>query len=224
MSNVTLPLNQTAIDYALSFGLSELPVLKALRETTEKEHPFPQMMTRPEQAQFIAFLLRLMNAKRVLEVGVFTGYTTLAMALALPEHGEVIACDRNAAWTSVGVPYWESAGVAEKISLCLEDAQITLQVLLDEGQAGTFDFVYIDADKIHYPIYFELAAQLVRPGGVLAFDDVLRIGAHSVAQADIPGARVLRELNAKITADSRFNAVTLPLCDGVLLAQRIVGQ
>ncbi|MDP6436523.1 MAG: class I SAM-dependent methyltransferase [Gammaproteobacteria bacterium] len=218
MSNRTLPLDDALYDYLLSVSLRESPVLTALREETAHME-MANMQIAPEQGQFMAFLLRLIGAKRYLEVGAFTGYSALACALALPEDGEVYALDTSEEWTAVARRYWEEAGVAGRIHLELGDATTTL-AKLEASDAGTFDFVFIDADKTAYAAYFESALKLLRPGGVIAIDNVLWGGSVIDASVTDDETCAIRELNAALLTDNRVDLSLVPIGDGLTLARK----
>jgi caffeoyl-CoA O-methyltransferase len=192
-------------------------VLRRLREETAGlEHA--DMQIGPEQGQLMALLLELLDARRVLEIGTFTGYSALVMALALPEDGRVVACDVSEEWTSIGRRYWEEAGVAHKIDLRLAPAAETLQALLADGREGTFDFAFIDADKEGYDRYYELALRLVRTGGLVAIDNTLWEGKVADPSATDADTEAIRALNAKLRTDERVTLSLLPVGDGLTLA------
>lgn len=216
MSNRTLNLDDTVYRYLLAHTLREHPTQTALREAT-RTHPRAVMQISPEQGQFMALLVRLMGARRAIEVGVFTGYSTLAVALALPVDGHLLACDISDEFTRVGRPYWEQAGVAGKIDLRLAPAIETLDAALAANQAGTYDFAFIDADKTSYDAYYERCLMLLRPGGLIAIDNVLWSGdvARPAQDAD---TRALQILNDKILKDARVELSMLPIGDGLTLA------
>lgn len=211
-------LNESLHEYLLQVSLQESESAKRLRLLSDR-HEFSYMLTPPEQSQFLAFLLKLMNAKRVIEVGVFTGYTTLVMAEALPVDGELIACDKNADWVAVGKPFWVEASVDSKISVCIDSAMNTLQHLLDEGQAGAFDFIYVDADKIHYSDYLRLGLQLIHPRGLMVFDNVLKLGREDgdVPERKIPSTRALDDFNRALQKNDEVRISMLPMWYGVTL-------
>jgi caffeoyl-CoA O-methyltransferase len=219
MSNRTIQVTDALYQYILAVSSREDATLAKLREETARM-PRAGMQISPEQGQFMALLVKLLGAKRTLEVGVFTGYSALAVAQALPADGRVVACDVSEEWTSVGRRYWEAAGVAAKIDLRLGPAAETLQGLLDDGQAGTFDFAFIDADKANYDRYYELALQLVRPGGLIAVDNVLWGGAVADPAEQDEDTRAIRVLNEKLHADARVDLSLLPLGDGLTLARK----
>ena len=219
MTNQSIGLESGLYDYLLQVSLREHPVLAALREETA-QHAMGQMQIAPEQGQFMALLIQLMNAQRVLEVGVFTGYSALSVALALPPTGQLIACDVSAEYTAIAQQYWQKAGVADKIDLRLAPATETLQQLIDVGETNTFDFAFIDADKSNYDTYYEQALQLVRPGGLIAIDNVLWYG--RVADPNVTDNRTqkIRALNQKLHKDDRVDISLLPVGDGVTLARK----
>jgi caffeoyl-CoA O-methyltransferase len=204
-------------DYFLSVSSREPEVMLRLRRETA-QLPNAMMQIPPEQGQFMGLLVQLLDAKKTFEVGVFTGASALSVALALPPDGKVIACDVNAEWTAIARRYWQEAGVANKVDLRLAPAVETLRKLLDEGQAGTFDFGFIDADKENYDNYFELGLQLIRRGGLLAFDNVIWGGRVADPSVQDESTRALRALNAKLHHDERVSLSMLPIADGVTLA------
>jgi predicted O-methyltransferase YrrM len=205
--------------YLLDVSLREDEIARELRMATSQvfEH---MMAVSPEEGQLLGFLVGLMSAATVVEVGVFTGYSTLAMARALPPGGRVIACDFNQAWADIGRPFWERAGVADRIQLELRPAAQTLDALLADGAAGTVDFAFIDADKENYSLYFERCLELLRPGGLMVIDNVLWDG--NVARPGIsdPETDSLRALNSALSNDKRVELCMLPVFDGVTLAYK----
>ena len=219
MSNQTLTLTDDLRAYVLDVSLRETDLQRRLREETAA-HPQAQMQIAPEQGQFMALLVQLMGAHKALEVGVFTGYSALAVALALPHDGHLIACDISEAYTAIARRYWEEAGIAHKIDLRIGPALDTLDHLLDRGHAGTFDFAFIDADKTGYDAYYERTLELLHAGGLILLDNMLRDG--QVADPSITDANTeaIRALNAKLHHDDRIDLSLLPLADGLTLARK----
>jgi len=218
MSNEFLALTEQLYAYMLNNSLREPDVLRRLREETEATNPHAIMAISPVQGQFMMLLLKLISAKKTLEVGVFTGYSSLCTALTIPADGHVYACDVSEEWTSVARRYWAEAGVADKITLKLAPANETLDALLTDGHAGTFDFAFIDADKSNYDGYYERALKLVRKGGLLVFDNMLwygKVADESVMDADTVA---LRALNAKLHQDDRVFTSLIGVGDGMHLA------
>jgi predicted O-methyltransferase YrrM len=217
MSRRSIELSDALYDYLLENSLRESDLLRRLREETARL-PGAGMQISPEQGQFMALLVRLMGARRCLEVGTFTGYSALAVAEALPADGRLVACDLNAETTAVARRYWQEAGVAGRIDLRLAPALETLDALLAEGAAGSFDFAFIDADKSNYDGYYERALKLLRNGGLIAVDNVLWGGAVINPEDSDPDTLAIRALNAKIKSDQRVSCSLLPLGDGLMLA------
>lgn len=217
---VHLVLDDQIQQYVRDVSLREDEIARELRETTTAQVFEHNMSASPEQGQLLGFLVGLMAARTVVEVGVFTGYSTLAMARALPPGGRVIACDFNDEWAEIGRPFWERAGVADRIQLELRPAVQTLDALLADGAAGTVDFAFIDADKEGYPRYVERCLELLRPGGLMAIDNVLLTG--NVARPDVsdPETDSMRALNAALRDDERVELSLLPVFDGVTLAYK----
>jgi caffeoyl-CoA O-methyltransferase len=218
MSNSFLALTEQVYAYMLNNSLREPDVLRRLREETVASNPLAVMAVSPVQGQFMTLLVKLIGAIKTLEVGVFTGYSSLCTALALPPHGRIVACDVSEDWTSMARRYWAEAGVADKITLRLAPAIETLDALLAEGQAGTFDFAFIDADKENYDNYYERALKLVRKGGLIVFDNMLWYG--KVADPSVQDAETvaLRALNAKLHRDDRVFVSLIAVGDGMSLA------
>ena len=219
MSNRTIQLSDELYAYAQRVGVREPDLLRQLREETARL-PQSRMQISPEQGALMAMLVGLMGARRCLEVGTFTGYSALSVALALPADGRLVCCDLSREWTDVARRYWDSAGVAGRIELRIGPAIDTLDALLAEGDADSFDFAFIDADKPNYDAYYERALRLVRPGGVIAIDNVLWSGAVIDPEDDTPDTRAIRALNDKIAGDERVDAVLVPIGDGLTLARR----
>ncbi|KTC85341.1 MULTISPECIES: class I SAM-dependent methyltransferase [Legionella] len=213
-----LSLTPALYDYMLDISLREDPILKALREETAKM-PLAIMQVAPEQAQFMQFLIRLIGAKKILELGTFTGYSALAMSLALPEDGELITCDINTEWTAIGQPYWREAKQDKKIKLRLAPALDSLHHLLEEGYKHQFDFIFIDADKTNYMNYYELALQLISPQGLIAVDNIFWDGKVIDAQETGGQTREIRRLNTFLKEDKRVDISLLAIADGLFLVK-----
>jgi predicted O-methyltransferase YrrM len=205
--------------YLVEHSVREPEVLARLRAATA---PLPQaqMQIGPEQGQLMALLARLVGAKRCIEVGVFTGYSSLAVALALPEDGRILACDVSEEWTSIARRFWREAGVEHKIELKLQPAVRTLEQLLDAGEADRYDFAFIDADKPAYDTYYELLLQLIRPGGLMLFDNTLWSGRVANPSDREQNNVALRALNDKLHRDERIDLSLLPVGDGLTLARK----
>jgi len=217
MSKQTIGLDDRLYNYLLSVSLREPEILRQLRQETNN-HPQATMQISPEQGQFMALLVQLLGAKKTLEVGVFTGYSSLSVALALPPDGKIIACDVSEEHTAIACRYWQKAGVADKIDLRLAPALETLDRLLADGQAETFDFAFIDADKVNYEGYYERSLQLVRPGGLIAIDNVLWGGKVADSQFQNSSTLAIRALNQKLHHDERVTLSLVPIADGLTLA------
>jgi predicted O-methyltransferase YrrM len=219
MSRQTLSLTPELYQYILDVSLRENSALTELREFTLSLEE-ANMQISPEQGQFMQMLVKLMGARNCIEVGVFTGYSSLAVALALPADGKIVACDVSEEWTSIGKRFWKKAGVSEKIDLRIAPAADTLQQLLDQGLAGTYDFAFIDADKTGYDSYYELCLQLLRPGGLILFDNTLWSGKVVDENSEDEDVKAIRALNAKLHRDERIDLCLLPLSDGVTMVRK----
>ena len=217
MSKQTIGLDDRLYNYLLSVSLREPEILRQLRQETNN-HPQAIMQISPEQSQFMALLVQLLGAKKTLEVGVFTGYSSLSVALALPPDGKIIACDVSEEYTAIARRYWQKAGVADKIDLRIAPALETLDRLLADGQAQTFDFAFIDADKVNYEGYYERSLQLMRPGGLIAIDNVLWGGKVADSQFQNSSTLAIRALNQKLHHDERIILSLVPIADGLTLA------
>lgn len=220
MSHKTLGLDEHLTQYLHAHSLREHPAQVALREATHS-HPHVVMQISPEQGQFMALLIKMLGAKRAIEVGVFTGYSALSVALAMPADGYLLACDINEEFTRIGKPFWKQAGVESRIDLQLAPALKTLDARLAAGEAGTYDFAFIDADKPSYDAYYERLLKLIRSGGVIAIDNVLWSGrVAEPAAADDTETRALQTLNDKLHRDERIDLSLLPIGDGLTLARK----
>jgi predicted O-methyltransferase YrrM len=219
MSTETLSMTPALHDYIVNNGVRETPALKHCRQVT-KDLPGAVMQIAPEQGQFMAFLLQMLGARRVIELGTYTGYSALAMAQALPADGRVVTCDVTAETSNIAKQFWEQAGVAHKIESRLGPALDTLNALIKDGQAGHFDFAFIDADKANYPHYYEKCLTLMRPGGVIALDNVLWDGTVADKGNTDKTTEVMRQITRAIQADTRVQISLVPIADGLLLARK----
>jgi len=220
MSRASLGLDDRLQSYLLTTSLRESPVLKALREETARL-PEAEMQIAPEQGQFMALLIKLIGARQVLEIGVFTGYSTLAVALALPKDGRIVACDISEQWTQMARRYWEKAEVVEKIDLRIAPALTTLANLRAQGQEACFDFAFIDADKENYSHYYEHALALLRPGGLIAVDNTLWGGRVADLSYQDTDTVAIRKFNDALLIDKRIDLSLLPLADGLTLVRKL---
>ncbi len=221
MTNQTLGLGAQLYNYLLAVSLRETEVLAQLRQATADNQPMSQMQIAPEQGQFMALLIQLIGAQKTLDIGVFTGYSALVVALALPQGGKVVACEMNPEYAEFARHWWLKAGVIDKVDLHLAPAQDTLALLIARGEVNSFDFAFIDADKSNYDTYYEQALQLIRPGGLIAVDNVLWSG--QVADSDIQDNRTnkIRAFNQKLHQDKRINLSLVPIADGLTLARKL---
>ncbi len=218
MSSTTIKLTATVYNYLKDNSLRETDLLRRLREETRRCTSDPDMQISPEQGQLMNLLTRLICAKKVLEVGVFTGYSSLSVATALPPDGKLIACDKSEEWTSIARKYWMEAGVAEKIDLRLGPALDTLDTLLAGGEANSFDFAFIDADKKNLPGYYEKVLALLRPGGLLGIDNTLWSGRVADPRVRDRDTLMIRKLNKQLHNDPRIFLSMLPIGDGFTIA------
>ena len=220
MTTRTIQITDRVYDYMQEVSVREPEILKRLRAETA-ELPEHNMQIGPEQGQFMALLVGLIGARRALEIGTFTGYSALAVALALPDDGKLIACEISEEYTRIGRRYWQEAGLATNIDLKIGLALDTLDGLIAEGQAETFDFAFIDADKVNYQNYFDRALILLRPGGLIAVDNVLWNGAVADPRNTTKDTEAIREFNAELGDDTRVAISMVPIGDGLTLARKL---
>lgn len=219
MTAKTLQLSDRLHAYLLANSLRETPAQRRIRAVTARL-PDANMQTAPEQGQFLQLLVRLLGAKRCIEIGTFTGYSALSVALALPPGGRIVCCDHSEEWTSIARRYWRKAGVARKIDLRLGPALETLDALLGAGEAGRFDFAFIDADKTNYRNYYDRCMKLVRRGGLIAADNTLWYGRVADARVRDADTRAIRAFNRKLHRDRRIDLALVPVGDGLTLARK----
>jgi len=217
MSRRTWGIDDKVRKYLLDHSLREPPVAAELRAATAKL-PYAGMQISPEQGQFMALLVQAIGGRRAIEIGTFTGYSALWIALSLPADGRLVCCDVSAEWTAVGRPYWEKAGVAGKIDLRIAPAMETLDRLLADGGAGAYDFAFIDADKTGYDGYYERCLKLLRRGGLIGIDNVLWGGDVADPKKRSADTLALRALNRKLHSDERVALSMLPVGDGLTVA------
>lgn len=219
MSRSTLGLPEDLQQYIVDLSVHETDVQQKVREETA-ERPDAQMQIAPEQAQMMFVLAKTVNARLALEVGVFTGYSALAVAQALPPDGRLIACEINEEFAETARKYWGEAGVERKIDLRLGPALATLDTLISEGYANAIDFAFIDADKTSYPEYYERCVALLRPGGIVLIDNIFRGGEITDETSDDEGVTATRQLNERVASDTRVDACIIPMADGVTIARK----
>ena len=218
MSNRTIQLDDRTYEYLLAHSLREAPALAALRAETAS-HPKVNMQIAPEQGQFMQMLVRLTGTRRAIEVGVFTGYSSLAVMLAMPQDGRLLALDVSPVYTAVARRHWQVAGVADRIELVIAPASATLAARLERGEAGSYDFAFIDADKTSYLAYYERLLTLVRPGGLIVVDNTLWSGEVANPENHEADTVALREFNDALHRDPRIDLALLPVADGITLAR-----
>lgn len=217
MTKQTWGLDASLYDYYQAIAFREPEILKELRQATS-QLPMANMQIAPEQGQFMALLVQLMGARKILEIGVFTGYSSLAMALALPPQGRILGCEISAEYAAIARRFWEKAGVSEKIDVLLGPAVTSLEQLLANGEQESFDLAFIDANKSGYEQYYELSLQLVRPGGLILIDNVLWYGKVADETIQDKATQSIRHLNAKLHQDLRISLTLVPIGDGLTLA------
>lgn len=216
MSNRTLSIDERTYNYLCDVAINESELLHQLREETAQLE-YSVMQISPEQGQFMSLLIKLMGAKRAIEIGTFTGYSSICVASALPDDGKLICCDTSPQWTAIAEKYWALAELEEKIELYSQPAEKTLQMLLDDGAEKSFDFVFIDADKQNYITYYEMALRLLRKGGLVAVDNTLWSGAVADPENVEPGTRAIRRFNDMVKQDDRVSTSLLTIGDGLTL-------
>jgi predicted O-methyltransferase YrrM len=219
MSSRTIQVTERLHAYLMQYGVREPELMQRLRRETASV-PGAGMQISPEQGQFMTLLAELIGARRTIEVGTFTGYSALAVARVLPKDGLLVACDVNAETTAIGMRYWQEAGVAERIDLRIAPAADTLQALIDDGHAGSFDMAFIDADKTGYATYYERCLTLLRPGGVILIDNVLWGGRVADQSATDEDTLAIRALNAEVQRDERVSMTIVPIGDGLTMARK----
>ena len=222
MSNRSINLTDSLYQYLLDKSLREPDVLESLRKETA-QLPTANMQIAPEQGQFLALLVQLIGAKNTIEVGVYTGYSALAVAIALPDNGQILACDISEEYTSVARRYWQQANVTNKIDLHLAPATETLNKAISQGKRASFDFAFIDADKENYGEYFELCLELLRPGGLIAVDNVLWGGSVIDPEKQDVDTCAIRTFNQQLLSDDRVDISMVPIADGLTLVRKKVG-
>lgn len=217
MSRKSITLTDDLYDYLLAVSLRETDVLRRLREATAS-HAMARMQIAPEQGQFLQLLVHMLQARTIIEVGTFTGYSALWMASALPAGGRLITCDTNEEYTAMAKRYWREAGVDDRIELHIAPALETLDKLIDQGQAGRVDMGFIDADKVEYPDYYERLLRLLRPGGLVVIDNTLWDGLPADPAVQDKDTRAIRAFNEALLEDDRVELSLLPVADGITLA------
>ncbi len=220
MANKTLSLSNALYAYLVEHSVREPEILRRLRAETAQDS-MSMMQIGPEQGQFMQLLVRLMGAKNCLEIGVFTGYSSLAVALVLPADGHIVACDVSEKWTAIARKYWQEAGVAAKIDLRIAPALSTVDELIASGKAGLFDFAFIDADKINYLNYYERTLTLLRSGGLIAVDNTLWGGQVIDKKSKSEDTQAIRRFNDRLRSDARIHVSLLPIGDGLTLALKL---
>jgi predicted O-methyltransferase YrrM len=219
MSDRTLLVAREVYDYALKVSPYEPDALVRLRQATETM-PQSEMQIGPDQGRFMALLVKLIGARRCIEIGTYTGYSALAVALALPPDGKLVACDVNAEWVDVGRRFWREAGVESRIDVHIRPALETLDSLLEGGAAGTFDFAFLDADKPNYPAYYEKLLTLLRLGGLIAVDNTLAVSGQPIVRQQNTSAKALRAFNERVQNDERVDFALLTIGEGLTLLRK----
>ncbi|KAM9966462.1 hypothetical protein ACTFIR_006678 [Dictyostelium discoideum] len=219
---VKVQYNNSILNYAIDHSDQLTEIQKELIQFTKENIERHIMLTQAEQCSFFKLLIQVLNAKKTIDIGVFTGLSSLTAALAMGDEGRVVACDVSTEYTQHALKFWAKAGVDHKINLKIQPASKTLQELIDQGEENTYDFVFIDADKTGYDTYYELSLKLIRKGGIIAIDNVLQHGRVADPNANVePNLVAIRALNDKILADKRVTKSLLPIADGITLITKI---
>jgi predicted O-methyltransferase YrrM len=216
LSNRTLSIDDRIYSYLCDVSIKEPELLRQLRQETAQIE-YSVMQISPEQGQFMSLLIKLMAARRAIEIGTYTGYSSICIASAMPADGKLICTDISPQWTSVAEKYWAKAGLENKIELFSQPAELTLQMLLDDGAQKSFDFIFIDADKQNYIKYYEMSLSLLRKGGIIAVDNTLWSGAVADPENNEPGTRAIRRFNDMLKQDDRVSQSLLTIGDGLTL-------
>jgi predicted O-methyltransferase YrrM len=216
LSNRTLSIDDRIYNYLCDISIKEPELLRQLRQETAQIE-YSVMQISPEQGQFMSLLIKLMAASRAIEIGTYTGYSSICIASAMPADGKLICTDISPQWTSIAEKYWAKAGLENKIELFSQPAEQTLQMLLDDGAQRSFDFIFIDADKQNYIKYYEMGLSLLRKGGIIAVDNTLWSGAVADPENDEPGTRAIRRFNEMLKQDGRVSHSLLTIGDGLTL-------
>jgi predicted O-methyltransferase YrrM len=216
LSNRTLSIDDRIYNYLCDISIKEPELLRQLRQETAQIE-YSVMQISPEQGQFMSLLIKLMAARRAIEIGTYTGYSSICIASAMPADGKLICTDISPQWTSIAEKYWAKAGLENKIELFSQPAEQTLQMLLDDGAQRSFDFIFIDADKQNYIKYYEMGLSLLRKGGIIAVDNTLWSGAVADPENDEPGTRAIRRFNEMLKQDGRVSHSLLTIGDGLTL-------
>lgn len=224
MSRRSWGLSDDVLEYVRAMSVREGDVFVRLREETAELTDRPGMQISPELGAFMQLIIKLMEARKGIEVGTFTGYSTLCMALAMPDYGRVVSCEVNGEWASIARRYWRAAGVEDRIELKIAPAAETMESLVTSGQAGSFDVIFVDADKRGYDTYYELSLKLLRPGGLVMIDNVLWGGSAADPERTDETTMAIKALNEKIRHDNRVTIAMVPIGDGVTLARKRQGN
>lgn len=220
MTKFTIEMTEALIKYVYDNGVREHAVLTKCRETTQAEEDFPMMQIAPEQGAFMQLMVKLLGVRNALEIGTFTGYSALAVTLAMGETGKLTVCDISEEFVAKASNYWIEAGVADQIDARIGPAATSLEALIEEGRGGSYDMAFIDADKTGYDTYYEHVLTLLRPGGLICIDNVLWSGSVADPQNTSEDTVALRALNAKIHGDERVDIALVPIADGIMMCRK----